>query len=196
MSNAAHRDAKITQIYEGTNEIQRVVIASGILGRLKKKDAGKPKADAPKQPEGRKGVIIDELSDAANARKLATILKSSFDFKNREDLNTPIDHAQKILAIGQGAKTKEHADAAIDVARNLGLAIASSRPAAEVHHFTSMDRFVGLSGQKANQAKLYIAAGISRCQAAFERHRKSRYGCRDQHRIQTRRFSKTRITAS
>lgn len=156
-----YRDAKITQIYEGTNEIQRVVIASGILGRLKKKDAGKPKADAPKQPEGRKGVIIDELSDAANARKLATILKSSFDFKNREDLNTPIDHAQKILAIGQGAETKEHADAAIDVARNLGLAIASSRPAAEVHHFTSMDRFVGLSGQKANQAKLYIAAGIS-----------------------------------
>ena len=26
------RDAKITQIYEGTNQIQRVVIAKGILG--------------------------------------------------------------------------------------------------------------------------------------------------------------------
>jgi alkylation response protein AidB-like acyl-CoA dehydrogenase len=28
------RDAKITQIYEGTNQIQRVVIAQQLLGRL------------------------------------------------------------------------------------------------------------------------------------------------------------------
>ena len=27
-----YRDAKITQIYEGTSEIQRMVIASGVLG--------------------------------------------------------------------------------------------------------------------------------------------------------------------
>lgn len=31
-----YRDAKITTIYEGTNEIQRVVIASKILGKLGK----------------------------------------------------------------------------------------------------------------------------------------------------------------
>ena len=31
-----YRDAKITTIYEGTNEIQRVVIASHILGKAAK----------------------------------------------------------------------------------------------------------------------------------------------------------------
>ena len=31
-----YRDAKITTIYEGTNEIQRLVIASKILGKLGK----------------------------------------------------------------------------------------------------------------------------------------------------------------
>ena len=30
----AYRDAKITTIYEGTNEIQRLVIAAHLLGRL------------------------------------------------------------------------------------------------------------------------------------------------------------------
>ena len=28
------RDAKVTQIYEGTNQIQRVVIAQQLLGKL------------------------------------------------------------------------------------------------------------------------------------------------------------------
>jgi alkylation response protein AidB-like acyl-CoA dehydrogenase len=28
------RDAKITQIYEGTNQIQRIVVARGLLDRL------------------------------------------------------------------------------------------------------------------------------------------------------------------
>lgn len=37
----AYRDAKITTIYEGTNEIQRVVIASHLIGKMPK-DAGGP----------------------------------------------------------------------------------------------------------------------------------------------------------
>ncbi len=36
----AYRDAKITTLYEGTNEIQRVVIASHLLGRLGKSSGG------------------------------------------------------------------------------------------------------------------------------------------------------------
>ena len=31
-----YRDAKITTIYEGTNEIQRVVIAANIIGKMPK----------------------------------------------------------------------------------------------------------------------------------------------------------------
>ncbi len=38
----AYRDAKITTIYEGTNEIQRVVIASHIIGKMPKESAGGP----------------------------------------------------------------------------------------------------------------------------------------------------------
>ncbi len=46
----AYRDAKITTIYEGTNEIQRVVIASHILGKPPKSAGGsssQPKKPAP-----------------------------------------------------------------------------------------------------------------------------------------------------
>ena len=39
----AYRDAKICTIYEGTNEIQRVVIASHIIGKMKKDGKAKRK---------------------------------------------------------------------------------------------------------------------------------------------------------
>lgn len=42
-----YRDAKITTIYEGTNEIQRVVIGSHIMGRPPKKEKAAP-AEVPK----------------------------------------------------------------------------------------------------------------------------------------------------
>ena len=35
-----YRDAKITTIYEGTNEIQRVVIASHLIGKISKGNEG------------------------------------------------------------------------------------------------------------------------------------------------------------
>ena len=42
-----YRDAKITTIYEGTNEIQRVVIASNIIGKM-------PKSKKARQVVGKK----------------------------------------------------------------------------------------------------------------------------------------------
>jgi len=44
----AYRDAKITTIYEGTNEIQRVVIASHLIGRLGKSSGGESRSTAKK----------------------------------------------------------------------------------------------------------------------------------------------------
>ena len=44
----AYRDAKITTIYEGTNEIQRVVIASHLEGRLGKRSGGERRSAARK----------------------------------------------------------------------------------------------------------------------------------------------------
>lgn len=155
-----YRDAKITTIYEGTNEIQRVVIAANILGKMKK--AAKADAKAPAAPtSGRKQQIIDELTLKDSVAKLAAILKNDYDFSAAEALDTPITEAKKILGIGQGAETKENADRLIEEAKKLGVAIGGSRPAAEVHHFIGMDRFIGMSGQKADNADLYICAGIS-----------------------------------
>ena len=52
----AYRDAKITTLYEGTNEIQRVVIASHLLGRLGKRSGGESRSGCRGQrgprPEG------------------------------------------------------------------------------------------------------------------------------------------------
>lgn len=50
----AYRDAKITTIYEGTNEIQRVVIASHIIGKAPK-DGGvrKKKVQSPENAKNR-----------------------------------------------------------------------------------------------------------------------------------------------
>lgn len=159
-----YRDAKITTIYEGTNEIQKVVIASHILGKLKKeakREAKAAVAAAAKEEGGRKQQIIDELTLKDSVKKLASILKNDFDFSKTEDADAPLKTAKKILGIGQGAETKENADKAIANAKELGMVVGGSRPAAEVHHFFGMDRFLGLSGQKANDADLYIAAGIS-----------------------------------
>lgn len=162
-----YRDAKITTIYEGTNEIQRVVIASNLLGRLKKAQTApaKTEANGTGKEEAAKtapaGVqMIDEATLADSVKKLASILKAQFDFNQKEDIDTPIASAKKIIAIGQGAMNRENAARAIDNAKALGMAIGGSRPAAEVHHFIAMDRYIGMSGQKAN-ADLYIACGIS-----------------------------------
>ncbi len=154
-----YRDAKITTIYEGTNEIQKVVIASHILGKLKK--AAKKEAKTQVAEKAHKQQIIDELTLANSVKKLASILKNEIDLSLPEDPNTPISSAKKIIGIGQGVETKDNAEKIAIIAQKLGFVLGGSRPAAEVHHFIGMDRFIGLSGQKANQAELYIAAGIS-----------------------------------
>jgi alkylation response protein AidB-like acyl-CoA dehydrogenase len=42
------RDAKVTEIYEGTSEIQKLVIARGLLGEAMRDDA-----PAPRSTDGR-----------------------------------------------------------------------------------------------------------------------------------------------
>ncbi|MDQ6767241.1 MAG: acyl-CoA dehydrogenase family protein [Candidatus Eremiobacteraeota bacterium] len=51
-----YRDAKITEIYEGTSEVQRIVIAREILGRLDERTAGdRPSRRTPKDNSQRNG---------------------------------------------------------------------------------------------------------------------------------------------
>lgn len=47
-----YRDAKITEIYEGTSEVQRIVIARELLGRLDERTAKDRPAPAGSQPVG------------------------------------------------------------------------------------------------------------------------------------------------
>lgn len=155
-----YRDAKITTIYEGTNEIQRVVIAAGILGKMKKKALKEAKA-AIQEEGGRRQQMIEEDTLEKSVAKLAEILKKEADFSKADAIDEPVSSAKKLLGIGQGAENMDNALKAIDAARELGMAVTGSRPAAEIHHFIGMDRFLGLSGQKPKEADLYIACGIS-----------------------------------
>lgn len=156
----AYRDAKICTIYEGTNEIQRVVIAASILGRMKKKEAAPGKNEAAK-PASRKGMVLRFGSMKDRVESLVSDLKKEgIDFSLRVDPATPIAAAERVVSAGQGIGSIENMELIKALAEKTGAAIGSSRPVAEMHKFVGMDRFVGMSGQKF-KGKLYIACGIS-----------------------------------
>ena len=62
-----YRDAKITTIYEGTNEIQRVVIASHLIGKISKGSGGGSRSVA-KKPAPITGVRKRQLSGTERPR--------------------------------------------------------------------------------------------------------------------------------
>lgn len=152
----AYRDAKICTIYEGTNEIQRVVIAASILGRMKKKEVAPGKNEGAK-PASRKGMVLRFGSMKDRVESLVSDLKKEgIDFSLRVDPATPIAAAQRVVSAGQGIGSIENMELIKALAEKTGAAIGSSRPVAEMHKFVGMDRFVGMSGQKF-KGKLYIA---------------------------------------
>ena len=156
----AYRDAKICTIYEGTNEIQRVVIAASILGRMKKKEAAAGKNEGAK-PASRKGMVLRFGSMKDRVESLVSDLKKEgIDFSLRVDPATPIAAAERVVSAGQGIGSIENMELIKALAEKTGAAIGSSRPVAEMHKFVGMDRFVGMSGQKF-KGKIYIACGIS-----------------------------------
>jgi butyryl-CoA dehydrogenase len=160
----AYRDAKITTIYEGTNEIQRVVIASHILGKIGKKDASASRSSArkPAPVTGiRKGKIFREGSAKERVDELVASLKSDgYDFTVGIDPNTPIAAASRVVSAGKGIGPKENMVLIKNLAHAAGAAIGSSRPVAETLKYLPLDRYVGMSGQKFT-GNLYIACGIS-----------------------------------
>ena len=64
----AYRDAKITTIYEGTNEIQRVVIAAHLLGKIGKADGGAGRSSAPKKAAPVTGIRKNQLFRDGSAK--------------------------------------------------------------------------------------------------------------------------------
>ncbi|MGG7057239.1 acyl-CoA dehydrogenase family protein [Clostridium tertium] len=156
----AYRDAKICTIYEGTNEIQRVVIASHIIGKMPKGDK-KSKKKADPLTGVRKKVIFKEGTAKENVDKLVEALKADgYDFTVGIDINTPIQKADRVVSVGRGIGEEKNMELAKALAIQAGAAIGSSRPVAETLKYLPLNRYVGMSGQKFN-GNLYIACGIS-----------------------------------
>ena len=159
----AYRDAKICTIYEGTNEIQRIVIASHLIGKMPKANSSGPKKPSAKgHATGlRKNIMFKDgdMKDKVNA--LVEALKADgYDFTVGIPLDTPIAMADRIVSAGMGIGEKENMKLIENLAYQAGAAIGSSRPVAETLRYVPLNRYVGMSGQKFN-GNLYIACGIS-----------------------------------
>lgn len=156
----AYRDAKICTIYEGTNEIQRVVIASYLLGKPPKRESSPLKAKGP-ITGARKKVIFSDGSDEDKVNALVEALKNDgYDFTVGIDIDTPVNIADRVVSAGKGIGEKKNMKLIEQLAVQAGAAVGSSRPVAETLKYVPLDRYVGMSGQKFN-GNLYIACGIS-----------------------------------
>ena len=159
----AFRDAKITTIYEGTNEIQRVVIASHIMGKPPKSEGGsssRAKKPAPITGVRKKHILRDGSSEEKVAQLVELLKKDGHDFTVGIPMDTPINQAERVVSAGQGIGEKKNMKLIESLAKAAGAAVGSSRPVAETLKYVPLDRYVGMSGQKFN-GNLYIACGIS-----------------------------------
>ena len=160
----AYRDAKITTIYEGTNEIQRVVIASHLVGKIGKGGGGGGRSVA-KKPAPITGIRKKHIfRDGDAAQKVsdlvAALKKDGYDFTVGIPLDTPIAQAERVVSAGKGIGEKENMALIETLAKAAGAAVGSSRPVAETLKYLPLNRYVGMSGQKFT-GNLYIACGIS-----------------------------------
>ncbi|HCQ90135.1 MULTISPECIES: acyl-CoA dehydrogenase family protein [unclassified Clostridium] len=157
----AYRDAKICTIYEGTNEIQRIVIAANIIGKMPKTEsAGKTTKRGPATGY-RKKVIFKDGTPKEKVDALVEALKADgYDFTVGIPIDTPIAKAERVVSVGQGIGERKNMKLIEDLAVQVGAAIGSSRPVAETLKYVPINRYVGMSGQKF-KGNLYIACGIS-----------------------------------
>jgi alkylation response protein AidB-like acyl-CoA dehydrogenase/rubredoxin len=158
-----YRDAKITTIYEGTNEIQRVVIASHILGKPPREagtSSSRPKKPAPITGIRKRVIFRDGDAKAQVSALVEALGKDGFDFTVGIPMDTPIVQAERVVSAGKGIGEKKNMKLVENLARAAGAAIGSSRPVAETLKYLPLNRYVGMSGQKFT-GNLYIACGIS-----------------------------------
>lgn len=157
----AYRDARICTIYEGTNEIQKVVIAAHIIGKMPKKEEHTVKKTQQGETGVRKKMIFKDGTAEEKVSKLVEELKDDgYDFTVGIDIDTPISEAERVVSVGKGIGSKENMKFIEELAKASGAAIGSSRPVAETLKYVPLNRYVGMSGQKF-RGNLYIACGIS-----------------------------------
>lgn len=158
-----YRDARVTRIYEGTSEVQKIVISGQILGRLggekpKKSEGGKPKT---RQITGdREKVVINEGSAEERVNKLIELVGLDNLKGESVDINGTISKAPKLVAFGLGVQKAEDMKLIEELAMATGSVLSSSRPVAEDRKWLPLNRYVGLSGQNF-AGDLYLGVGIS-----------------------------------
>ncbi len=156
----AYRDAKICTIYEGTNEIQRVVIAASILGKIPKTEHVDKTSHEPAAGYRKKVIYKDGTAEERVNALVEALKKDGYDFTVGIPIDTPISKAERVVSVGQGIGERENMKLIEELAVQAGAAIGSSRPVAETLKYVPIDRYVGMSGQKF-KGNLYIACGIS-----------------------------------
>ena len=156
----AYRDAKICTIYEGTNEIQRVVIAASIIGKMPKTESVAKTSREPATGYRKKVIYKDGTPEERVNSLVEALKKDGYDFSVGISIDTPISKAERVVSVGQGIGEKENMHLIKELAVQAGAAIGSSRPVAETLKYVPIDRYVGMSGQKF-KGNLYIACGIS-----------------------------------
>lgn len=165
-----YRDARICTIYEGTNEIQRLVISAGLLGKAKqdKIDAEQEKAaveqekaaEAAKPADEPASPIISEGTAQQKADAFVKLLKESGVLDNDPGDISDIPTADRLVAVGMGLKEQEDLPMAEELATVLGAALGCSRPVSETRRWLPTGKFVGLSGKKF-KGSLYLGLGVS-----------------------------------
>ena len=156
----AYRDAKITTIYEGTSEVQRIVIATHILGKAPKQSVMGTKAKGPITGLRKKEIYASGTAQERVDQLVEALKNDGFDFTVGIDPMTPIVDADRVVSAGKGIGDKKNMKLIEDLAKQAGAAIGSSRPVAETLKYVPLERYVGMSGQKFT-GNLYIACGIS-----------------------------------
>lgn len=155
-----YRDAKICTIYEGTNEIQRVIIASHIVGKMPKDETKMKKKAGPITGDRKKEIFTDGKAKDKVKALVAALEKDGYDFTVGIEPTTPIAQAERVVSAGKGIGDKKNMKLIEDLAIQAGAAVGSSRPVAETLKYLPLNRYVGMSGQKFT-GNLYIACGIS-----------------------------------
>ncbi len=156
-----YRDAKITTIYEGTNEIQRLIISQAILGRLAKDPAAAAVKPAKATGPSRKGIVLDSGSPAERVARFVQHLRDEHAFGGGDSpLDGNLTAAAKVIGIGRGLAAKQDLPLIEELAAGLGAALGCSRPFAEELQWLPLERFIGISGQKL-KGSFYLAIGLS-----------------------------------